>query len=76
VKNKKNFLNDPPPESEFQFDYDGMLPVCLAALEADEQLRKVRFWLVPKVCMRHRGGEGCMCVCRVCMCVCLPISLS
>eukprot|EP01114_Cavostelium_apophysatum_P009372 TRINITY_DN2248_c0_g2_i2.p1 TRINITY_DN2248_c0_g2~~TRINITY_DN2248_c0_g2_i2.p1 ORF type:complete len:207 (+),score=63.10 TRINITY_DN2248_c0_g2_i2:366-986(+) len=48
TKAKRNFLNAPPDDANFIFDYDKSLPVALSALSADPNLSNARFYLVPK----------------------------
>lgn len=45
---KRNFLRDPPPGANYHFDMTSMYPVALATLEVDENLKQMRFELVPK----------------------------
>jgi hypothetical protein len=45
---KRNFLRDPPPGANYHFDMTAMYPVALATLEVDENLKQMRFELVPK----------------------------
>jgi len=47
-KSKRNFLEHPPPEANFQFNYDDYLPVALVALQEDTNLSDIRFRLVPQ----------------------------
>jgi hypothetical protein len=45
---KRNFLRDPPPGANYHFDMSAMYPIAMATLEADENLKQMRFDLVPK----------------------------
>lgn len=45
---ERNFLRDPPNGVEFSFDLSQMMPVALAALNEDDDLKAMRFKLVPK----------------------------
>jgi hypothetical protein len=47
-KEKRNFLRDPPPGANYHFDMSAMYPIAMATLEADENLKQMRFDLVPK----------------------------
>eukprot|EP01103_Thecamoeba_quadrilineata_P008415 TRINITY_DN18160_c0_g1_i1.p1 TRINITY_DN18160_c0_g1~~TRINITY_DN18160_c0_g1_i1.p1 ORF type:complete len:264 (-),score=63.03 TRINITY_DN18160_c0_g1_i1:122-889(-) len=47
-KNKRNFLDSPPPDAKFDFVYEDYVPLAKAAVEADPQLSRIRFYLVPK----------------------------
>jgi len=47
TKSKRNFLNAPPDDSNFPFDYQTCLPVALASLQKDKRLSMARFCLVP-----------------------------
>ncbi|UJR15111.1 hypothetical protein I4U23_002077 [Adineta vaga] len=42
------FLRDPPPGANYHFDMITAYPIALATLEVDENLKKMRFELVPK----------------------------
>ncbi|CAF1168609.1 unnamed protein product [Adineta ricciae] len=42
------FLREPPPGANYNFDMATYYPVALATLEADENLKRMRFELVPK----------------------------
>ena len=42
------FLRPPPSGVQFHFDFSKSYPVAMATLEEDEQLKKMRFELVPK----------------------------
>merc|ERR1712227_18331 len=48
-KDKRNFLRAPPAGAQFEFDYKQCQPVALAILEVDNNLKEMRFQLVPKV---------------------------
>jgi len=45
---KRNFLRNPPPGANYHFDMSTAYPVALATLEVDENLKQMRFDLVPK----------------------------
>ncbi|CAF1143957.1 unnamed protein product [Rotaria sordida] len=45
---KRNFLRSPPPGANYHFDIADIYPVALAILEIDENLKQMRFDLVPK----------------------------
>ena len=45
---KRNFLRSPPPGANYHFDMTAVYPVALATLEVDENLKQMRFDLVPK----------------------------
>jgi len=45
---KRNFLMDPPPGTEFVFDLIVYLPVAKAIMQYDDRLEKLRYELVPK----------------------------
>ncbi|CAF3323306.1 unnamed protein product [Rotaria socialis] len=47
-KEKRNFLRDAPPGAVYHFDMTTCYPVALAILEVDENLKQMRFDLVPK----------------------------
>ncbi|CAF3958358.1 unnamed protein product [Rotaria sp. Silwood2] len=47
-KEKRNFLRTPPPGANYHFDMTSLYPVALATLEVDENLKQMRFDLVPK----------------------------
>lgn len=47
-QDKRNFLRNPPAGIQYQFDFDAVFPVAMATLQEDENLRKMRFELVPK----------------------------
>ncbi|CAF3662274.1 unnamed protein product [Rotaria sp. Silwood1] len=47
-KEKRNFLRSPPPGANYHFDMTSLYPVALATLEVDENLKQMRFDLVPK----------------------------
>lgn len=46
---RRNFVRAPPTGVSFEFDLEAFLPVAQATLEADPNLEKMRFELVPKV---------------------------
>ncbi|CAF0842730.1 unnamed protein product [Adineta steineri] len=45
---KRNFLRDPPPGANYHFDMTVIYPIALATLDVDENLKQMRFDLVPK----------------------------
>lgn len=47
-KSKRNFMEAPPPEAEFDFDFDQMLPLAQVCLRSDPNLERMRFYLVPQ----------------------------
>ncbi|KAK6170438.1 hypothetical protein SNE40_018833 [Patella caerulea] len=47
-QDKRNFLRNPPPGVQFQFDFEAMYPIALATLQEDLNLKEKRFDLVPK----------------------------
>ncbi|CAF5182215.1 unnamed protein product, partial [Rotaria magnacalcarata] len=47
-KEKRNFLRNPPPGANYHFDMAALYPVALATLDVDENLKQMRFDLVPK----------------------------
>ncbi|PAA85678.1 hypothetical protein BOX15_Mlig032337g1 [Macrostomum lignano] len=47
-KDTRNFLRSPPQGASFSFDLESCSPVAMATLEVDDNLRKMRFELVPK----------------------------
>jgi hypothetical protein len=47
-KDERNFRRNPPNGVSFTFDYKVSFPQALLVLEADEELQKMRFLLVPK----------------------------
>ncbi|CAF3942949.1 unnamed protein product [Adineta steineri] len=47
-KEKRNFLRNPPPGANYHFDMTSVYPVALATLDVDENLKQMRFDLVPK----------------------------
>jgi len=47
-KEKRNFLRSPPPGANYHFEMTAVYPVALATLEVDENLKQMRFDLVPK----------------------------
>lgn len=47
TRSKRNFLNAPPEDIDFPFNYDEALPVAIASLQADQRLDMARFCLVP-----------------------------
>ena len=47
-KEKRNFVRSPPPGANYHFDMAAVYPVALATLEVDENLKQMRFDLVPK----------------------------
>jgi len=47
TKSKRNFLNSPPEDIGFTFDYPTSMPQALAAVNADPKLNMARFYLVP-----------------------------
>lgn len=48
LKDKRNFLRDPPAGVQFNFDFDQMYPVAMVMLQEDQLLNRMRFDLVPK----------------------------
>lgn len=48
TKSKRNFINAPPEDANFQFDFDAYLPIAQVSLKADPNLSNARFYLVPK----------------------------
>lgn len=46
IQDTRNFLRDPPTETNF--DFKRMQTVAAALMEEDPNLRKVRYQLVPK----------------------------
>jgi hypothetical protein len=47
-KEKRNFLRSAPPGANYHFDMTAIYPVALATLDVDENLKQMRFDLVPK----------------------------
>jgi len=47
-KTKRTFLDSPPPDAKFSFDSKSEVSAVLGALQADPNLEKMRFWLVPQ----------------------------
>jgi hypothetical protein len=47
-KEKRNFIRSPPPGANYHFDMAAVYPVALATLDVDENLKQMRFDLVPK----------------------------
>jgi hypothetical protein len=47
TKSKRNFLNAPPEDVNFTFDYNARMDMALAAINADPKLNMARFYLVP-----------------------------
>ncbi|XP_070567522.1 synapse-associated protein 1-like isoform X2 [Ptychodera flava] len=47
-QDKRNFLRNPPAGVQFNFDFESCHPVAMATLAEDENLRAMRFSLVPK----------------------------
>jgi len=47
TKSKRNFLNAPPEDVNFRFDYMASMADAAAALKADPNLNMARFYLVP-----------------------------
>jgi len=45
---KRSFINAPPEDINFIFDFDKYLPIAQASLRADSALANARFCLVPK----------------------------
>lgn len=52
LQDKQNFLSSPPPGVEFCFDYAVSYPLAQLMLEEDENLKAMRFELVPKQYVR------------------------
>jgi len=48
TKTKRNFLNAPPEDSNFVFNFDEQVELAQACLQADKALSQARFYLVPK----------------------------
>jgi len=48
TQSKRNFLNAPPDDVVFTFNFDTWLPLAQVCLQTDPMLSKVRFYLVPK----------------------------
>lgn len=48
-KDRTNFIRNPPPGVDFEFDYNQQYPIALITLNEDEELKKMRFELVPKL---------------------------
>eukprot|EP01116_Phalansterium_solitarium_P000204 TRINITY_DN10117_c0_g1_i1.p1 TRINITY_DN10117_c0_g1~~TRINITY_DN10117_c0_g1_i1.p1 ORF type:complete len:281 (-),score=66.20 TRINITY_DN10117_c0_g1_i1:261-1043(-) len=48
TKSRRNFLNAPPDDVPFAFDYEANAALAVACLEADPALSNARFYLVPK----------------------------
>jgi len=46
---RRNFVRAPPTGVSFEFELEAFLPIAQATLEADPNLEKMRFELVPKV---------------------------
>jgi len=47
-KDKRNFLRNPPAGVQFQFDYEASFPIAMVMLEEDEELKAMRFKIVPR----------------------------
>jgi len=45
---ERNFLRDPPSGVDFQFNIEHSMPVAMAVLQEDTDLKQMRFSLVPK----------------------------
>jgi hypothetical protein len=52
TKSRRNFLNAPPDDVHFAFNFDEILPVAMLSLKVDPALSQARFYLVPK-CILH-----------------------
>ncbi|XP_077976955.1 synapse-associated protein 1-like [Glandiceps talaboti] len=52
-QDKRNFLRNPPAGVQYHFDFDSSHPVAMATLTEDENLKKMRFNLVPKQINEH-----------------------
>ena len=48
IEDKRNFLRAPPPGADYHFDMTSIYPVALAILHFDDDLKQMRFDLVPK----------------------------
>jgi len=48
LQDKRNFLRNPPAGVQFHFDYESIFPVAMVMLEEDQDLRELRFKIVPK----------------------------
>jgi len=48
VQDKRNFLRNPPAGVQFHFDYEAIFPVAMVMLEEDQDLKELRFKIVPK----------------------------
>ncbi|XP_071481440.1 synapse-associated protein 1-like [Diadema antillarum] len=47
-QDKRNFLRNPPAGVQFHFEFTAVHPIAMATLQEDNNLRKMRFELVPK----------------------------
>lgn len=47
-KDKRNFLRNPPAGVQFHFDYEASFPIAMVMLEEDQDLKDMRFKIVPK----------------------------
>jgi len=54
TKSKRNFLNAPPEDANFPFNFQESLPVAMASLREDRKLEAARFFLVPKYITEER----------------------
>lgn len=48
TKNKRNFLNAPPEDANFQFNFEDNVELAQACLKANKELENARFFLVPR----------------------------
>ena len=48
MQDKRNFLRNPPAGVQFHFDYEAIFPIAMVMLEEDQDLRELRFKIVPK----------------------------
>ena len=48
LKDKRNFLRNPPAGVQFHFDYEAIFPIAMVMLEEDQDLKELRFKIVPK----------------------------
>jgi len=48
VQDKRNFMRNPPAGVQFHFDYEASFPIAMVMLEEDEDLKEMRFKIVPK----------------------------
>ena len=48
MQDKRNFLRNPPAGVQFHFDYEASFPIAMVMLEEDQDLKDMRFKIVPK----------------------------